>query len=259
MKPIYICVPYWLGEFNPARAALARHTWRLLTPALPESSPTERMGTLCRILAAEVAAVCAAGNLPVVIVGECTASIGVVAGLQQANRDFTLVWYDAHGDFNTHETTPSGFIGGMPLAMLCGRGEQTIVAGAGAKIHPESQVILTDARDLDPGEKEAVAGSAMTHLPDVADVLKLKLPDKPIYVHFDSDVLRLADMAAVNYPAQGGSDLATVAASLAHLAQTGHVTAISVTLWNPDLDEDSSAEQTVMGIIERLVEQVQPE
>ncbi|MBE7474613.1 MAG: hypothetical protein DPW09_41295 [Anaerolineae bacterium] len=256
MKPIYLCLPYWMGEFNPARAALARHTWRLVTPPLAEGSPTERMGMLNAVLAAEVAATRAAGNLPVVIAGDCTASIGVLAGLQQETPDLTLVWYDAHGDFNTHETTPSGFIGGMPLAMLCGRGEQTIVVGAGAKPHPESQVILTDARDLDPGEKEAVAASALTHLPDVAGLLDFPLPDKPLYIHFDSDVLRLSDMAAVNYPAQGGSDLATIEASLARLAQTGRVAAVSVTLWNPELDEEGSAEQTVMGIIERLVEQL---
>lgn len=256
MKPIYLCVPYWMGEFNPARAALARHTWRLVTPALPEGSPTERMGMLNAALAAEVAATRAAGNLPIVIAGDCTASIGVLAGLQQETPDLTLVWYDAHGDFNTHETTPSGFIGGMPLAMLCGRGEQTIVAGAGAKVHPESQVILTDARDLDPGEKEAVAASALIHLPDVAGLLDVPLPDKPIYIHFDSDVLRLSDMAAVNYPAQGGSDLATIEASLTRLAQTGRVAAVSVTLWNPELDEEGSAEQMVMGVIERLVEQL---
>lgn len=256
MKPINIFVPYWMGEFNPACAALTRHTWRLLTPPLPAGSPTQRMGALNAALAAEVAATRAAGNLPVVIAGDCTASIGVLAGLQQENADLTLVWYDAHGDFNTHETTPSGFIGGMPLAMLCGRGEQTIMRGAGAKIHPESQVILTDARDLDPGEKEAVAASALTHLPQVADLLTLPLSDKPLYIHFDSDVLRLEDMAAVNYPAQGGSDLGTIEASLARLAQTGRVAAVSVTLWNPELDEDGSAEQTVMGVIERLVEQL---
>jgi arginase len=256
MKPIYICVPYLMGEFNPARAALARHTWRLVTPLLPEASPTERMGALGQALAAEVAATRAAGNLPVVIVGDCTASIGVVAGLQQASSDFTLVWYDAHGDFNTHETTPSGFIGGMPLAMLCGRGEQTIMAGAGTGVHPESQVILTDARDLDPGEKEAVAASGLTHLPKVAGLLNLSLPDKPIYIHFDSDVLRLEDMSAVNYPAQGGSDLATIEASLARLAQTGRVAAVSVTMWNPELDEEGSAEQVVLGLVERLVEQL---
>jgi arginase len=256
MKPIYFFVPYWMGEFNPARAAMARHTWRLVTPLLPEAAPTARMGALCRTLAAEVAATRAAGNLPVVIAGDCTASIGVLAGLQQKTPDLTLVWYDAHGDFNTPETTPSGFIGGMPLAMLCGRGEQTIVTGAGATIHPEYQIILTDARDLDPGEKEAVAGSAMTHLPDVAGLVVLDLPDKPIYIHFDSDVLRLGDMAAVNYPAEGGSSLDTIEASLAHLAGTGQIAAISVTMWNPELDDEGSAEQVVMGLVERLVERL---
>jgi arginase len=256
MKAIFICVPYWMGSFNPVRAALARHTWRLVTPPLPDASPTERMGALCRALAAEVAATRAAGNLPVVIAGDCTDSVGMAAGLQQTTPDFTLVWYDAHGDFNTPETSPSGFIGGMPLAMLCGRGEQTIVAGAGARVHPESQVILTDARDLDPGEKEAVAASALTHLPNVADLLTLTLPDKPIYIHFDSDVLRLEDMSAVNYPAQGGSDRVTIEASLAHLAQTGRVAAVSVTLWNPELDEAGTAEETVLGVVERLVERL---
>lgn len=256
MKPIYILVPYWLGNFNPSRAALVRHTWRLLTPPLPEGQPSERMGVLYQALAGEVAAIRAAGNVPVVVAGDCVATIGVLAGLQQETSDLTLVWYDAHGDFNTPETTPSGFIGGMPLAMLCGRGDQTIVAGAGAKIHPENQVILTDARDLDPGEKEALASSAITHLPHVADLLTHKLPDDPIYVHFDSDVLRVADMPAVNYPAQGGPTLETIEASLAHLANTGRVAAISLTMWDPELDAEGSAEQTVMGLIEPFVAQL---
>lgn len=256
MRPIYIFAPYFMGEFDPACAALTRHTWRLLTPPLPAGTPTERMGALGRAIAAEVAAVRAAGNLPVVIAGDCTASIGVVAGLQAATPDFTLVWYDAHGDFNTHQTTPSGFIGGMPLAMLCGRGEQTIVAGAGAAILPEANVILTDARDLDPGEREAVAESAVTHLPQVADLLAHPLPDRPLYIHFDPDVLPLADLPAVKYPAQGGPSLEIIEASLAHLAQTGRVIAISVTMWEPKMDEDNLAEETVMGVIDRLVEQL---
>lgn len=256
MRPIYIFLPYFMGNFDPTCAALTRHNWRLLTPPVPESQPTERMGVLNRALAVEVAAVCAAGNLPVVIAGDCTASIGVTAGLQAAIPDFTLVWYDAHGDFNTPQTTPSGFIGGMPLAMLCGRGEQTIVTGARAKILPEANVILTDARDLDPGEKEALAESAITHLPQISDLLTLTLPDRPIYLHFDPDVLGLADLSAVKYPAQGGSSLETIEASLAYLAQTGRVAAISVTMWQPELDEDNRAEETVMGVIDRLVEKL---
>jgi arginase len=214
------------------------------------------MGALCRALADEVAAVRAEGNLPVVIAGDCTATIGVLAGLQRQSPDFTLVWYDAHGDFNTYETTPSGFIGGMPLAMLCGRGEQTIVVGAGASVHPEADIILTDARDLDPGEKEAVAESALTHLLNVADLSAQSLPGKPIYIHFDSDVLPLSALSAVSYPAQGGPTLETVEASLAHLAGTGRVAAISVCMWNPEMDSDGQAEALVLGLIDRLVAQV---
>lgn len=257
MKPVYLAAPYWLGTFNPVRAGATRHNWRIMAPIDLEGEPTARMGTLCAVLANEVAALRATNHLPVIIAGDCTFSIGVLAGLQRETPDLTLVWYDAHGDFNTPETTPSGFIGGMPLAMLCGRGEQTILTGAGAKVHPEACVILTDARDLDPGEKEAVAASALNHLPDVAEVLALELPDKPIYIHFDSDVLRLADMSAVNYPAEGGASLETIEASLSHLAKTGRVVAISVTMWNPDLDDaDKTAEQTVVGVIERFVAQL---
>lgn len=257
MKAVYLAAPYWLGEFNPARAGVIRHNWRMLAPVSLEGEPTDRMGTLCQAVADEVAALRAAGQLPVVMAGDCTFSIGMLAGLQRETPDLTLIWYDAHGDFNTPETTPSGFIGGMPLAMLCGRGEQTIVARAGAAIQPEGNVILTDARDLDPGEREAVANSGVIHLSNPADLLTLDLPDRPIYIHFDTDVLRLSDMAAVNYPAQGGVSLETIEATLAHLAQTGRVVGLSVTLWNPDLDDpDESAGQLVTGLVGRFVDQL---
>jgi arginase len=208
-------------------------------------------------MADEIAVVRAAGNLPVAIVGDCTFSIGVLAGLQRQTPELTLVWYDAHGDFNTQDTTQSGFIGGMPLAMLCGRGEQTIVAGARARIQPEANVFLTDGRDLDPAEKEAIATSALTHLPAVADLLSLELPDRPIYIHFDCDVLRLDDLSAVSFPAEGGPSLETVEATLVRLVDTGRVVAVSVTMWNPEADADGRAEQVVMGIVDRLFERLQ--
>lgn len=256
MRPVFIFAPYWMGDFSPSRAAVARHNWRVLATPLPNGTPTERMGALCSVLADEVAAVRAKGDLPVAILGDCTMSIGLAAALQRTTPDFTLVWFDAHGDFNTHQTSPSAFIGGMPLAMLCGRGEQTIVTGAGASVLPEADVILTDARDLDPKEAQAVAQSAINHLPNVANVPSLDLPNKPIYLHFDSDVLHLSDLQAVSYPAKGGPSLETVQQSLAFLAGSGRITAISVTMWNPELDSNNSAEHTVMHIVEGLVEQL---
>ena len=253
MRTVYVFAPYWMGDFDPVRAALSRHNWRLLAVPPSAGTPTEKMGELCRALADEVASIQAKGQVPVAVVGDCTFSIGMVAAMQRLDPDFTLVWYDSHGDFNTHQTTPSGFIGGMPLAMLCGRGEQTIVQQAGAEVHPENAVILTDGRDLDPGEAEAVTQSAITHLSRVDDLLTYPVPDTTIYIHLDVDVLHLSELSAVSYPAEGGPRLETVAQSLVRLAQSGRVAAVSVTMWNPELDASGKAEAVVMGLVEQLV------
>ncbi|MEM7347306.1 MAG: arginase family protein, partial [Chloroflexota bacterium] len=257
MKPIYIFAPHWMGEFNTTRVGMMHHTWKLLFPEVLEGTPMERMGTLCQALADEVAAIRANGNFPVVIAGDCTFSIGTLAGLQREISDAMLIWYDAHGDFNTHETTPSGFVGGMPLAMLAGHGDQTIMTGANAKTHPEEKIILTDARDLDPEEGVAVSNAALKHLPQVSDLMTCDIPEGPLYIHFDSDVLSTTDLPAVNYPAEGGPTIADIDASLTRLAQTGRVAALSVTMWDPALDDaERSNEGTLMGVVHRFVEQL---
>jgi arginase len=253
MKPVFLLAPYWMGDFSPARAALFRHNWRLLATSPLEGSPTYRMGKLAAVLAEEVANIRSKDDFPVAIIGDCTLSIGMVAALQRESPDFHLIWFDAHGDFNTLATTPSGFVGGMPLAMICGRGEQTIVKEAGAIVHPETDIILTDGRDLDPEEAVAVANSVITHLSDMSQLLTWPLPDKPIYIHFDVDVLPLDELSAVSYPASGGPALDTVAQALARLARTGRVTALSVTLWHPEKDNDGRAEPVVMGLVEHFL------
>lgn len=188
------------------------------------------MAVLYRTLADRVFEV----DTPVVYAGDCIAPIGVLAGLQRRKVDPTLIWYDAHGDFHTWATTPSRFLGGMPLAMIVGRGEQTVVTGAGLTPLPEDRVILVDARDLDPGEREAVAASHMAVV-TVGDLAHSLPPDGPLYVHIDVDVVDPAEMPAVDYPAPGGPSLAEVRSSLLHLASTGRVVAFSISSWNPAL------------------------
>jgi arginase len=81
----------------------------------------ERLGTLYSNVAAQVAATAAAGGSPVVMSGDCTTSLGTMAGLQRAGVDAGIVWFDAHGDLQTLETTSSGCLGGIPLrAALAG-------------------------------------------------------------------------------------------------------------------------------------------
>ncbi len=223
-----ISVPYYMGDRMEGFAV--PETDLTVAPALAAAKPTERMAVLYRHLADAVAA----DPTPVVWAGDCVAICGGLAGLQRRGLDPVLVFLDAHGDFHTWETTQSGFIGGMPLAMVVGRGEQTVVAGAGMAVIPEADAVLVDGRDLDPGEDEAVASSELAVL-SVAELAGWQPPERPLYVHVDVDVVDPSDLPAINYPAPGGPSLAEVEAALRHVAAAGNVVAASFSCWNPAL------------------------
>ena len=222
-----IAVPYFMGESMPGFEVPEPH--ETLTPVLPDGSPQDRMAVLYRELADWVAT----SDSSVVYAGDCVSTIGVLAGLQRRGTRPTLLFYDAHGDFHTWETSQSGFIGGMPLAMLTGRGEQTIVAGAGLTPLSDDRVVLIDGRDLDPGEDHAVGSAAIRHR-TVSDVVR-EIPSGPLYVHVDGDVVDPNDMPAMNYPSPGGPSLQEVRDAMISLAATGRVVAFSVSSWNPEL------------------------
>ncbi|MCP4426827.1 MAG: arginase family protein [Chloroflexi bacterium] len=260
MKNRFMLTPYFLDEEeNGLRSIVAdgwmpAAGWTINEPPLTVGTTQERMSQLHRPLADFVRQTSEQGGRPVSLAGDCCTTLGVMAGLQRANINPTLIWLDAHGDFNTWETSPSGFLGGMPLAMLVGRGEQTMADSVRLSPFPEGQIILTDARDLDPGEKDNLDDSALIHLPQAEQLLDYDLPAGPIYVHFDVDVVNLAELPAVSYPAPGGPSAAALRRIFRHLAQTGRVTAVSVSAWNPKLDEDGRSQAIVMELLAELVQ-----
>lgn len=101
--------------------------------------------------------------MPLIFASDCCSALGAMKGFEAQSP--AVLWYDAHGDFNTWETTPSGFLGGMPLAWLVGRGDMQVMNGVGLSPILERDVFITDARNLDPGEAIALRESAVTHLP----------------------------------------------------------------------------------------------
>src|SRR3990170_2452994 len=216
----FILTPYFLDDPLPELEALAGPDWEMYRGGSPGPDQRARMSVLHEELAGRVPRPLQAGHRPVSIAGDCCASIGTTAGMHRAGIDPLLIWFDAHGDFNTWETTPSGFLGGMPLAMLVGRGEQTIVEGAGLVPLREPRVVLVGARDIDTGEDAALAGSAMT-VASVGELLDREPPAGRLHVHVDLDVVDPADMPAQNYPAPGGPTLRDVGTALERLAATG--------------------------------------
>lgn len=260
--PNFICigVPYFLGQKvdEPTAVAAIRNSsfaetigaaWIDISPDF--AANPDPITAVNRTLAETIAAY--NDCFPIIFASDCMSSIGAVKGLTSDNP-VGIVWFDAHGDFNTPETTPSGFLGGMPLAMLVGRGEQHLMAGAELSPLREEDVILTDARNLDPGEAVALQQSTVKHLPHIHDLLTAPLPDKPLYIHLDIDVVDPDEMPATGYPASGGPSLDDTIAVLKRVAHDGQVAGLLVSLWNQSLAVDDRPLQSTLKLTGAVVE-----
>jgi arginase len=248
-----ILTPFFIDEPLPDYEKLMQPGWQLNKPDLPKEQKMIRVAMITAGLAFEVAKVLERGQRPVSIAGDCMSAIGMTAGLQRAGLEHTLIWFDAHGDFNTWETTPSGFLGGMPLAMLVGRGEQTILNTLEMRPHPETRVIFSDGRDLDPEEAVALQDSGVIHLVEVDQLLDVDLPDTPIHVHFDTDILTPEDAPAMNYPAAGGPTLTELEEVFGYLARSEQVKAVSISGWNPELPGAERTQRNCMSALGTLL------
>jgi arginase len=256
----FVCIgaPYFLGERLPQHtevddiresglAGRIGAAWLDITPA-PHPDPITAVN---RALAQTIAA--QRGTFPIIFAADCTSAIGAAKGLLSADG-LGIVWFDAHGDFNTPETSPSGFLGGMPLAMLVGRGRQDLIEGVGLTPLREADIILTDARDLDPGERLALQNSAVRHVPDLRDLLTVPLPDKPLYVHLDVDVVNSDDMPATSYAARGGPSLDETAAVIRRVARDGRVVGLLLSLWNGALATDTQPLDGVITLVQAFID-----
>lgn len=262
----WLLTPYALDAPLPALARLAQPGWSVSSGVPSANAGNEsdaggvgadqltRMGVIHAPLVADVAKVAAEGGRPVCIVGDCCQPIAVLAGLQRADLAPMVVWLDAHGDFNTHETTISGYVAGMSIAMITGRGNQTLVEAAGLKPLPDTDIILADARDLDPAERELLEKSKVWRTSDFdALVERVNASDRPFYVHLDVDVLDCAEAPAMQYPVAGGPSVETLRNAAARLNQTGRLAAASMNPWALDKDTDGRTAAACWSIFNALV------
>jgi arginase len=141
----------------------------------------------------------------------------------------------------------------MPLAMLAGLGDLTLLENLEMEKIPQEQIILTDGRDLDPGEKELVANTSITHLRDPLDLLDYPLADQSIWVHFDTDIVNPEQSPAQNYPAPGGPGVEDLERVFHHLADTGLIKAVSLSSWAPGLPGAQQSQDVSMGLLEILL------
>ncbi|MBI5828079.1 MAG: arginase family protein [Chloroflexi bacterium] len=180
---------------------------------LGEGTMLERLGRLQEHVAEAVAEALDHKLLPVILGGDCCNAIGVWSGITRTRdpQKTGVVWFDAHGDWNTEETSLSGYIGGMPYATICGYGNAPLRQAARlAKPARTQNCALVGARDLDPPEAALMKTTQLTVLDaegarrDHSLAAKALSNVQTFYLHFDIDVLDLKEAPGVNYPAPGG-------------------------------------------------------
>jgi arginase len=142
------------------------------------------------------------GNVPVLLAAECSICLTTLGTALEHRPEAVVLWLDAHGDFNTPDTTPSGYLGGMCLAGACREWDP----GIGSAILAE-RLVLAGVRDLDPAERELLEASEATvvgaSVVETLVAVQNAIDGAPVYVHLDLDVLDPAVFPA-QFPAPGG-------------------------------------------------------
>ena len=255
----YICigVPFWLGE---------RLSNRTEVETVKQSGIAQELGTewiditpdfdavdnpvvaVNRALAEAIQS--HPDKTPLVFASDCTSCLGMMKGLEAHQP--AILWFDAHGDFNTPETSPSGFLGGMPLAALVGRGNQDLMDGVGLSPIAEADVVITDVRNLDEEEAVQLHNSDVTIVEQIGDLASTAFPQKPLYIHFDTDVIDSAEMPAMNYPEPNGPSLAESADVLGQITKQENVVGILFSLWNDTLPDADKALSALLRLVRTL-------
>ena len=231
-----IVTPWHLDEHIPA-FPVPVGVADTICPTLPAGPAPGRMTLLHQAVAGAVAR----AARPLLLSGDCPTALGAVAGLQRRHRDLAVVWLDAHGDFNTPAITTSGYLGGMPLAMLTGRAPELFCDALGLRPVADTNVVLADARDLDPADPAAIT-SALDGLCRT-----------PVYLHLDVDVIDSAQLPGLRFPSGPGPALTQIEECLAAVCTTADVRAACIACaWLPDRISDQTTREAITRLARAL-------
>lgn len=217
------------------------------------------------LLSEEVDKIIHSGSFPLVLGGDHSIAIGTLAGVSKHYQNLGVIWYDAHGDLNTADTSPSGNIHGMPLAVSLGLGHESLtqLGGYAPKVKPENIVII-GARSLDEGEKALIKELGITvytmHEIDrlgMAKVMEetisyLKERTDGVHLSLDLDGLDPMDAPGVGTPVIGGISYRESHLAMEMLAEAGIVTSAEFVEVNPILDDKNKTAIAAVALIGSL-------
>ena len=219
---------------------------------------------LNRLLADDVRRAIEEDFFPVVLSGNCNSCLGTIAGIGPDNLG--VVWFDAHGEFNTPETTLSGFLDGMPIAIATGRCWKSVAKTIpGFSPVAEENLVLVGARDLDAEEQRLLEQSEIdlvqTVETDDTEILKrieaalIRLQNRitGVYLHIDMDAFEVGGGAANHYGASGGISPEFIIKAIALVKDHIPVRGCAIASYDPAFDSDSRFLEAGLQSIRQIV------
>ena len=210
---------------------------------------------LMRMLSSAVGDAVDSGRFPIVLAGNCNTAVGTIAGLGAQSTG--VAWFDAHADFNTPETTASGFLDGTAVAIITGRCWTQLAATVpGFEPVPDDRVCLIGARDIDSLEGGLLDQSAVeviaprqlrSELSRFLGSIKQRVQE--IYVHLDLDVLDAEVATANKYAVAGGLSIDDVEYALSRIGNELSIAALTLSAYDPGVDTDGAAATAAIRLI----------
>jgi len=202
------------------------------------------------------------GALLLVLGGDCTQIIAMLAGARRYYKHMSLLWFDRDADLNTPASTPSGRLDGMGLAAIVGKGSPELVRFWGEPpLVREPDTLIYGLVRVDPPEQEFLTRSPMRHVYAVDIQAKgaqkaaqealghLHTGTREFMLHVDLDVIAQEELPAVNVPDSGGLSFAEVQNSLSEFVKQKSLLALDIAQYNPDKDTDGSAARRVVDLL----------
>jgi len=223
-------------------------------PGDPRLKYLKEILEVCVLLRDRVAEALAAGTMPIVLGGDHSVAMGTIAGLARhfngRREKLGLIWFDAHADANTPETSPSGNIHGLPLAVVLGHGAESLVSLAGYLPMVEaSRTALVGLRDVDPAERATVKSSGIGAftMRDIDErgmrsvmeeaIKRATTGTAGVHVSFDLDGIDPDFAPGVGTPSPGGLSYREAHLAMEMLSDTGKVVCAELVEVNPILDQ----------------------
>jgi arginase len=186
------------------------------------------------------------GKVPFLLAGDCSICLTTLPAALSHRPETKVLWLDAHGDFNTPDTTRSGFLGGMCLAGACRQWDP----GIGGRVPPE-QVVLAGVRQLDTAERELLERSEATVIGasavETLVAVKNALDGAPVYMHLDLDVLDPESFPA-QFPAPGGLPPEKLYDLLEAVAEDCELVGLEITAFEAPEDETEREEAAATAL-----------